>query len=217
MLVNLDLPWSPAVLEQRIGRVYRMGQTRGVQVFNYIAEHSIESNMLHILAFKRSLFAGILDGGDSAISLSGSRLAQFMESVSGLTATPAAEGTDALATRSGAAMTDAGAEPDSTPLIEQTTSSHVPPGPDTAQPDAPSADAIRRDSAQNRPWSALLEMGQQLITALRDEAAPNGASVHPLVEVDARSGRRSLKLPLLDVETSRKLAGALGAFLAALR
>ncbi|MEM1216534.1 MAG: DEAD/DEAH box helicase, partial [Bacteroidota bacterium] len=42
LVVNLDLPWNPAVLEQRIGRVYRLGQERGVQVINLIAENTIE-------------------------------------------------------------------------------------------------------------------------------------------------------------------------------
>jgi len=38
----MDLPWNPAVLEQRIGRVHRMGQSRGVQVVNLIGQGSIE-------------------------------------------------------------------------------------------------------------------------------------------------------------------------------
>jgi superfamily II DNA/RNA helicase len=37
VVVNMDLPWNPAVLEQRIGRVHRLGQTRGVQVINFVA------------------------------------------------------------------------------------------------------------------------------------------------------------------------------------
>jgi SNF2 family DNA or RNA helicase len=40
-VVNMDLPWNPAVLEQRIGRVYRLGQRKSVQVVNFVAQGSI--------------------------------------------------------------------------------------------------------------------------------------------------------------------------------
>jgi hypothetical protein len=81
VVVNMDLPWNPAVLEQRIGRVHRMGQSRGVQVINFVAQGSIEEGMLSVLAFKKSLFAGVLDGGEHEVFLQGTRLSQFMKSV----------------------------------------------------------------------------------------------------------------------------------------
>src|SRR5207249_3848314 len=80
LVVNIDLPWNPAVLEQRIGRVHRLGQTRPVQVVNFVAKGTIEEGMLSVLGFKRSLFAGVLDGGDREVFLGGSRLKRFMES-----------------------------------------------------------------------------------------------------------------------------------------
>ncbi|HRH85458.1 MAG TPA: DEAD/DEAH box helicase [Rubrivivax sp.] len=55
VVVNMDLPWNPAVLEQRIGRVHRMGQARGVQVINFVGQGSIEEGILSVLAFKKSL------------------------------------------------------------------------------------------------------------------------------------------------------------------
>lgn len=85
----MDLPWNPAVLEQRIGRVHRLGQTRGVQVVNLVAQGAIEEGMLSVLAFKKSLFAGVLDGGLSEVLLGGSRLKRFMESVEAVTAAAA--------------------------------------------------------------------------------------------------------------------------------
>ncbi|MBY0231178.1 MAG: DEAD/DEAH box helicase [Gemmataceae bacterium] len=80
-VVNLDLPWNPAVLEQRIGRVHRLGQTQPVQVVNFVARGGIEEGMLELLRFKTSLFKGVLDGGEKDISLGGSRLKRFMETV----------------------------------------------------------------------------------------------------------------------------------------
>ena len=84
-LVNMDLPWNPAILEQRIARIHRMGQKRPVRVINFVAKGTIEEGMLSVLAFKRSLSAGILDGGSSEISLGGSRLNRFMKDVENVT------------------------------------------------------------------------------------------------------------------------------------
>src|SRR5882757_9720263 len=84
-VVNMDLPWNPAILEQRIARIHRMGQVRPVQVINFVAKGTIEEGMLSVLAFKRSLSAGILDGGSGEISLGGSRLSRFMKDVENVT------------------------------------------------------------------------------------------------------------------------------------
>jgi len=81
VVCNMDLPWNPAVLEQRIGRVHRLGQHRPVQVYHFIAEHTIEHGMLELLAFKQSLFAGVLEEGQEEVFLGGTRLKRFMESV----------------------------------------------------------------------------------------------------------------------------------------
>ena len=59
LVVNLDLPWNPAVLEQRIGRAHRHGQQRPVHVVNLIAQGTIEERMLDTLKAKRNVFAGV--------------------------------------------------------------------------------------------------------------------------------------------------------------
>ena len=67
VVVNIDLPWNPAVLEQRIARVYRMGQKRNIQVINLVSAGTFEEDMLDKLKFKSSLFEGVLDGGEDTI------------------------------------------------------------------------------------------------------------------------------------------------------
>ena len=84
-VINMDLPWNPAVLEQRIGRVHRLGQHRPVRVINFVSEGTIEHGMLSVLSFKRSLFAGVLDAGEDNIFLGKNRLKKFMESVETVT------------------------------------------------------------------------------------------------------------------------------------
>jgi SNF2 family DNA or RNA helicase len=60
-VINVDLPWNPAVLEQRIGRAYRMGQKRPVQVFILVTEGTIEERLLATLSAKRDLALASLD------------------------------------------------------------------------------------------------------------------------------------------------------------
>ena len=61
VVVNCDLPWNPAKLEQRIARAWRKNQTRPVTVINLVAEDTIEQRMLETLANKQALSDGVLD------------------------------------------------------------------------------------------------------------------------------------------------------------
>jgi superfamily II DNA/RNA helicase len=53
---NFDLPWNPMKIEQRIGRLSRIGQTRDVHVFNLVAADTAEAAVLHLLEAKLNLF-----------------------------------------------------------------------------------------------------------------------------------------------------------------
>ena len=61
VVVNCDLPWNPAKLEQRIARAWRKHQTRPVTVINLISEKTIEQRMLETLSNKQALSDGVLD------------------------------------------------------------------------------------------------------------------------------------------------------------
>ncbi len=61
VVINCDLPWNPAKLEQRIARAWRKHQTRPVTVINLISENTIEHRMLDTLSHKRALSEGVLD------------------------------------------------------------------------------------------------------------------------------------------------------------
>jgi superfamily II DNA/RNA helicase len=55
-LVNYELPWNPMVVEQRIGRVHRIGQQDEVHIFNFAAAATIETHVLRLLDQKIRLF-----------------------------------------------------------------------------------------------------------------------------------------------------------------
>lgn len=69
------------VLEQRIARIYRIGQKRNIQVINLVASQTIEERMLSTLNFKTSLFEGILDNGEDTIFLEDSKFDKIMDSI----------------------------------------------------------------------------------------------------------------------------------------
>ncbi|BCH34292.1 hypothetical protein MesoLjLc_62220 [Mesorhizobium sp. L-8-10] len=201
-LVNMDLPWNPAILEQRIARIHRMGQARPVRIVNFVAKGTIEEGMLSVLAFKRSLSAGILDGGASEISLGGSRLTRFMKDVENVTGrmgqseavTPAEEMNNVVADGAGGFGEDAGADIEAGEIA----ATGVDDGGAPARVAAPD------------PWQALVQVGAQFVAALAAANDPS-APAHPWIERDPATGGRNLKMPLPPPETARQIADALSA------
>jgi superfamily II DNA/RNA helicase len=55
-LINFDLPWNPMTIEQRIGRIHRIGQTRDVFIFNLAVRGTLEEQVLRILDEKINMF-----------------------------------------------------------------------------------------------------------------------------------------------------------------
>jgi superfamily II DNA or RNA helicase len=55
-LINFDVPWNPMAIEQRIGRIDRIGQKREVFVFNLVTRDTLEEQILHLLDEKISMF-----------------------------------------------------------------------------------------------------------------------------------------------------------------
>jgi superfamily II DNA or RNA helicase len=213
-LVNMDLPWNPALLEQRIGRIHRMGQTRPVQIVNFVAKGTIEEGMLSVLAFKRSLSAGILDGGASEISLGGSRLSRFMKEVENVTARMGeseamapAEEASSVASAPVESPVEAAAADETAVAVEMASAADA----SVLETAAP---ALQEASVD--PWVMLLQASAQMVSAL-SAAGDAEATSHSWIERDPATGARSLRLPLPPPETARRLADALSAIADSLR
>ncbi|GBE47422.1 ATP-dependent helicase HepA [bacterium BMS3Bbin12] len=89
VVINLDLPWNPAKLEQRIARAWRKHQKRPVQVINLVCEHSIEHRMLPLLEQKRGLAQAVVDGEDAVKEMAlPSGRAAFLERIEALVGEP---------------------------------------------------------------------------------------------------------------------------------
>jgi superfamily II DNA or RNA helicase len=67
-IINYDLPWNPQRIEQRIGRVHRYGQKRGVTVISFLAAGNVAQRLtLEILTQKLDLFGKVLDASDAVL------------------------------------------------------------------------------------------------------------------------------------------------------
>jgi hypothetical protein len=66
-VINIELPWNPAVLEQRIGRIYRLGQQNPIDVYNLVSEQGIEARIAALVGTKQALFKGLFDGESDSV------------------------------------------------------------------------------------------------------------------------------------------------------
>jgi superfamily II DNA or RNA helicase len=105
-VVNFEPPWNPARLEQRIGRVHRMGQMQPVQVIHLLTEKSIEERVWETLRLKKALFSGLFDSPASEVSFEKLGRKSMMQVIKEVFA----EGASSPASESVGAPTDARAE-----------------------------------------------------------------------------------------------------------
>ena len=85
VLINLDMPWNPAVLEQRIARVHRLGQKQKVQVILLVAADSYEQQIIGLLKGKRDLFDNVIDqdASEDVVGVSKKLLETLVEDLTG--------------------------------------------------------------------------------------------------------------------------------------
>lgn len=66
-IINFDLPWNPMRVEQRIGRVHRLGQSEDVRIFNLCTLGTIEEHIVHLLHEKINMFEMVIGELDEII------------------------------------------------------------------------------------------------------------------------------------------------------
>jgi len=195
-VINMDLPWNPAVLEQRIGRIHRLGQHRPVRVVNFVAQGTIEHGMLSLLSFKQSLFSGVLDKGKDEVFLGGSRLKRFMDSVDKAT----------------------GAIPESMPQQAKVGGNGN--GAEQEILSKPKNDAPA-EAVQQQAWDDLVstglsfldKLGQTLLGQEGQPQQPGSKAFSGLkIETDKTTGQHHLKLPMPKKETLQGIANLLNEF-----
>ena len=66
-IVNFDLPWNPMRIEQRVGRVHRIGQNHDVFVFNFCQKGTVEEQILRVLHDKINMFELVVGEMDAIL------------------------------------------------------------------------------------------------------------------------------------------------------
>lgn len=231
MVINVDIPWNPAVLEQRIARVYRLGQKNKVQVVNLVSTGTIEHKMLGVLAFKTGLAEGILDDGEDSIFMEDSKFKKFMESVETLTTVPEPSDEEAAEPVAPAVIDRDEVEeklPEDAPKPlpkeddwkeegekEPATPSGIQRGPrrkriGEVEPSMPEPETT---AAANSP-EALVQSGMNFFSGLMQTLADPDATqqlVNSITETDEKTGQSYLKIPVKGKEVVANAFKVLGA------
>jgi len=215
VVINMDCPWNPAVLEQRIGRIHRLGQEKPVTIINFISKGTIEERMLGLLSFKKQLFEGVLDGGEDIIFMGESKMKQFMKTVEKLTEeSPSGEN---IPTEDLISIEDEAQQAVDDLLVETDTIREYSPEINAVHVEA----ATPKDSMPQTPEEAnepndLLKTGLSFLEKLSDTLSnpeKTKALVNGMMETDANTGKSYLKIPVESGDVVNKVVGMLAGFL----
>lgn len=119
-VINLELPWNPAVLEQRIGRIYRLGQKQPIDVYNLVCEEGIESRIATILGSKQAFFKGLFDGDSDSLRFdqSASFLSRIQKLIDPSLLSPQAEAAEGFDQAETIDLSDVDVDLDSTEALD---------------------------------------------------------------------------------------------------
>ena len=203
VMINLDLPWNPAVLEQRIARIYRLGQERNVQVINLLAKDTIEEQMLDKLRFKTAMFEGVLDNGEDTIFLGNeTKFTAMMDTLGDVIEEEEKEQTVVE-------QRDEDTEADAPePLKDEP----KPQEQNAAQETQQSEPASKATSTPREPQE-LVAQGISFLTGLAQTLQSQEATeklVDSIVETNQETGESHLRIPVPDKQTVQTLLSFVG-------
>jgi SNF2 family DNA or RNA helicase len=204
-VVNFEPPWNPARLEQRIGRVHRMGQSRPVQVIHLLTSDSIEERVWETLRLKKSLFSGIFDSGASEVSFAALGRKNVLQALKEVFAEQPARPKPPVPS------------PEPRPIPAAATAAGAAPAPAVPAPVVLPAGVQPHEAA-----AGLLEAGVRFLESLVPQAGAGGAGngLERLASTVLRqdpSGRPMLAIPLPETVTPQRLADAASALLSFLQ
>ena len=209
LIVNLDLPWNPAVLEQRIARIYRIGQQRNIQVINLVSADSFEEQMIARLKFKSSLFEGALDGGEDTIFANDDKFKGIMSLVADYVEEDTSSGVLPCTPMEAPEETEAPRK-DLTPSTQTSLFSEV----------SGESDLSDHSDLPDKPSSSptdLINQGTTFLSKLvQTLSSPEQTKqlLDTLVHEDPATGQTSIRIPVPDRRTVQNLFSVLGQFLA---
>ncbi len=224
IIINMDLPWNPAVLEQRIARIYRIGQQKNIQVINLVSANTFEEEMLGKLRFKSSMFEGVLDGGEDTIFASDGKFKKMMEELSEVM-NGEEEEQDCVDEQT---IDKSEEEPESTeehdvivPGLEDVADvneEEVEPKSDAVAEEAEGGRSVSKPNHQPVPPNRLIEQGLSFFAGLAETLKSPEATrklVDNIVEKNPETGETHIRIPVPDKDTVAQLIGLVGKLFAA--
>jgi len=216
-VVNFEPPWNPARLEQRIGRVHRMGQSRPVHVVHMLTSESIEERVWETLRLKKSLFEGVFDSPTGEVSFAKLGRKTVLQAVKEIFAEQPLRPKPVIAAPAPAPVKPAAAAAAQPVGAAEAgairTEAPIRPAAAAAAPQPAGAGAIETAAA------GLIEAGVKLIESMAREGAAGSsgeASGSPwermlsgLFTRDGATNRPVLSIPLPESLTQERLAAAI--------
>jgi SNF2 family DNA or RNA helicase len=209
LIVNLDLPWNPAVLEQRIARIYRIGQQRNIQVINLVSANSFEEQMIARLKFKSSLFEGALDGGEDTIFANDDKFKGIMSLVADYVEEDTSSGVLPCTPMEAPEETEA-------PRKDLTPSTQTSLFPEVSGESDLSDHSDLPDKPSSSPTDLINQGTTFLSNLVQTLSSPEQTKqlLDTLVHEDPATGQTSVRIPVPDRQTVQNLFSLLGQFLA---
>jgi superfamily II DNA or RNA helicase len=200
-VVNFEPPWNPARLEQRIGRVHRLGQGHPVHVVHLLTKDSIEERVWETLKLKKSLFAGVFDSPTGEVSFAALGRKSMMQAMKEIFADQAGR-PKPLVDR---------AAPKAVPI--QSIPGSIPP----AGAQAAAAATALQSTQFEQAAAGLIETGVRFLESLAAVAqnSPADESFSNLVSLDPRTNRPVLSIPLPKSVDQNRLVRVLSSVLSA--
>jgi len=208
-VINFEPPWNPARLEQRIGRVHRLGQAHPVHVVHLLTKDSIEERVWETLKVKKSLFAGVFDSSAAEVSFAALGRKSTLQAVKEI-------------------FVDEQARPE--PVTDKAPTKPVPkrsapepvspttPSPEAAAQSPAGATAASEPASFERAAAGLIETGVRFLESLAAVArsAPDGSGLSSLLSRDPRTRRPVLSIPLPESVDQSRIMQAISALLGSL-
>jgi len=208
-VINFEPPWNPARLEQRIGRVHRLGQAHPVHVVHLLTKDSIEERVWETLKVKKLLFAGVFDSSAAEVSFAALGRKSTLQAVKEI-------------------FVDEQARPE--PVTDKAPTKPVPkrsapepvspttPSPEAAAQSPAGATAASEPASFERAAAGLIETGVRFLESLAAVArsAPDGSGLSSLLSRDPRTRRPVLSIPLPESVDQSRIMQAISALLGSL-
>jgi hypothetical protein len=196
-VINFEPPWNPARLEQRVGRVHRLGQAHPVHVVHLLTKGSIEERVWETLKLKKSLFSGVFDSPTAEVSFAALGRKSVLQAVKDIVA-------------------DEPERPN--PVID-----HVPAkaaataAPSQSGPPLAGAVPAAQSGAFEQAAAGLIETGVRFLESLAAlaQSAPAGEGLASLLTRDPRTNRPALSIPLPQSVDENRLLSAISGLVSA--